>query len=35
MAPFSNHLVLAPQFWGEPFMSPYLKEMISAARATF
>jgi radical SAM protein with 4Fe4S-binding SPASM domain len=32
MAPYKDHLWLAPQFWGEPFMSPYLKDMIRAAR---
>jgi len=32
MAPYKDYLCLAPQFWGEPFMSPYLKDMIRAAR---
>jgi radical SAM protein with 4Fe4S-binding SPASM domain len=33
MSPYVGHAFLAPQFWGEPFMSPYLKDMILAARA--
>src|SRR5204862_25134 len=32
MEPFREHLAVAPQFWGEPFMSPYLKDMIRYAR---
>ena len=32
MEPYKDHLCIAPQFWGEPFMSPYLKDMILYAR---
>ncbi len=28
LEPYKKHLSIAPQFWGEPFMSPYLKDMI-------
>jgi radical SAM protein with 4Fe4S-binding SPASM domain len=31
--PYRDFLCVAPQFWGEPFMSPYLKEMIRYAKA--
>ena len=32
MEPYKDYLCLAPQFWGEPFMSPYLKDMILYAK---
>jgi radical SAM protein with 4Fe4S-binding SPASM domain len=32
LAPHRDHMSVAPQFWGEPFMSPYLKDMIRIAR---
>lgn len=32
MAPYKDFMSIAPQFQGEPFMSPYLLEMITYAR---
>jgi radical SAM protein with 4Fe4S-binding SPASM domain len=32
MEPYKDHVCVAPQFWGEPFMSPHLKDMILYAR---
>lgn len=32
MEPFREHMAIAPQFQGEPFMAPHINEMISYAR---
>ena len=32
MVPYKDHMSIAPQFQGEPFMAPHINEMISYAR---
>src|SRR5207245_11347316 len=34
MRPYRDALTIAPQFWGEPFMAPHLRDMILAAEET-